>query len=693
MKVHEHNSIICTSNEPLSRSHGDRSNITQENLLEKYPFSGSQLEILFHFHKTHYGTEDRCINSPIPDEQSICKNGQNSMFSTFQCPTVPQQVKEGLDWIEKNLILPYYPPDWLYLLIQSAKTHSFVVSTGYDDKDEKENDEGEEFMKNLCLFLETMAGLSGRRSGSPWEIKVLYSFLETLHRSSHDVYAKGNGEEESDMENEQKNIIAEDVIALVYRFALSSHVLQKCFDQMLQSLDLELISKLGKDTPPQAMIDSLNSYNMQVAFPGATDGVKKDRIIDFTTLNNWIEMTFPQMASVLSTFVHQVFFSWQYPQDDDIEENTEDRSGGGNDSECLDDERDDSTSSDDENEVMYVLYAQGKRKLFQFPQLQKSNLKPTSRKSLSLPKITSMEVSSILFDSTTGCGGSVGHFAFGVACMDPMLCGNWHRVYSTENDGFAFQNLQRSITGYAGPTILIIRPTRDTTFQSDETDSSSSPGLFGFYTNNEWKESNRFYGSSDCFLFRAEPLWNIYRPQGFVQSWNRALGGEEQNRLSAAQKRLKNKENHMYLYPSTHSLAVGRGKSTKPRGIVLGGTEDYPRLHVTETFEQCTASSGGYRDGTFEGGPLLPSPWDSNYNVDILEVWAVGGDSEIKNALLAREKHTDVQDARRRQMQRVDRKKFLNDFQSGLLFGGGSKMFDHRSDGRVRHDFSSSAKD
>lgn len=179
-----------------------------------------------------------------------------------------------------------------------------------------------------------------------------------------------------------------------------------------------------------------------------------------------------------------------------------------------------------------------------------------------------------------------------------------------------------------------------------------------------------------------------------MQSWNRALGGEEQNKQSDAQKRrLKNKENHMYLFPSTYSLAVGRGKSTKPRGIVLGGTEDYPRLHVTETLEQCIASSGGYRDGTFEGGPLLPNAWNKYYNVDILEVWAVGGDSEIRDALLAREMHTDVQDTRRRQMQRVDRKKFLNDFQSGLLFGGGSKMFEHRSDGRVRHDYSSGAKD
>ena len=81
-------------------------------------------------------------------------------------------------------------------------------------------------------------------------------------------------------------------------------------------------------------------------------------------------------------------------------------------------------------------------------------------------------------------------------------------MYSTETDGFAFLNLQRAMTGYDGPTIMMIRPTNASSIYSTSSSSSPSstpsPGLFGVYTTNPWKESNTFHGTSDCFLFRAD---------------------------------------------------------------------------------------------------------------------------------------------------------------------------------------------
>ena len=143
----------------------------------------------------------------------------------------------------------------------------------------------------------------------------------------------------------------------------------------------------------------------------------------------------------------------------------------------------------------------------------------------------------------------------------------WHRMYSSEKDGFAFLNLQRAMTGYTGPTIMIVRPTSATSYDGK---AAETPGLLGFYTCNEWKESKSFYGDSDCFLFRAEPTWNVYRPRRFVQSWNHGVGGGERTTdtdaayppslLSAK----KISDNYMYFHPSAghvrHSGAAPLGK-------------------------------------------------------------------------------------------------------------------------------------
>lgn len=167
------------------------------------------------------------------------------------------------------------------------------------------------------------------------------------------------------------------------------------------------------------------------------------------------------------------------------------------------------------------------------------------------------------------------------------------------------------------------------------------------------------------------------------------------------------KENYMYFNPSAGHFHAGSGNSlgnggiygglssqhqksgAKPQGLVVGGTEQDPRIHITESLERCIASSGGPRDATFEAGALLPGQWDKYFNVDVLEVWGVGGDNVAKEALDKKEKQADVMGAARRRVQRVDKRQFLDDFQSGFHARGtgSTSLFQHRLDGSVRHDF------
>ncbi len=266
------------------------------------------------------------------------------------------------------------------------------------------------------------------------------------------------------------------------------------------------------------------------------------------------------------------------------------------------------------------------------------------------------------------------------------------------------------MTGYDGPTIMMIRPTNAnvssmyTSSSSSTSTSTPSPGLFGMYTTNPWKESNTFYGTSDCFLFRADPTWNIYRPKQLTQQWH---GGNHAKTSCMSSSSMtmpmsipkKVKENYMYFHPSAGHVNTGggggqgiygqlsrsrQGGATRPRGLVIGGTMKDPRLHITESLEQCIASSGGPMDGTFDTGPLLPGQWDKYFNVDVLEVWGVGGEEVIVDAVNTKGKHEGVAEATRRRVQMVDKKQFLEDFQSGLHMG--SKLFAHR-DGSLRHDY------
>lgn len=222
---------------------------------------------------------------------------------------------------------------------------------------------------------------------------------------------------------------------------------------------------------------------------------------------------------------------------------------------------------------------------------------------------------------------------FAFASMSSSLGGSWHRLYTSTSDGLSFNRLMNSLLGYSGPTLLIIQ--------------AINGGIFGAFTASSWKESKDFYGNSDCFLYQLLPTTAVYRPRGSGTS---------------------------YMY--CNSEARSRGYDQLAHGIGFGGDNLQPRLFIAESFEGNLALSN---DMTFESGPLLPRSEDgmskTTFEIDNLEVWGVGGDAVVAEALESRVRARAIKDANIKKARKVDKAAFLDDFRSGIIE---SKAFQHR---------------
>jgi hypothetical protein len=249
---------------------------------------------------------------------------------------------------------------------------------------------------------------------------------------------------------------------------------------------------------------------------------------------------------------------------------------------------------------------------------------PPSRTAFDFPRILSEST----FFSTPS---SPLLFTFG--CLSSALDGSYYRLYTSAVDGLSFNRLQNALLGYSGPTLLIIRATNN--------------GVFGAFTASQWKEHKDFYGNSDCFLYQIAPDTAVYRPTGSAR-------------------------NFMYC----NSTARSKGYDQQAHGIGFGGTTGEPRFFIEESFDHCFA---GNRDLTFENGSLLPKTESgavqTYFDIDALEVWGVGGDEVVKQALGARAAARGFKDESIRRARKVDKAAFLDDFRSGLIE---SKAFQHR---------------
>jgi TLD len=248
-----------------------------------------------------------------------------------------------------------------------------------------------------------------------------------------------------------------------------------------------------------------------------------------------------------------------------------------------------------------------------------------------------------------------------------ILGTSWSRLYSSvDGDGLSCSNLVETLRGYPGPTVMLIGavPSLSKSMISSSSHPSSprtrmpslSTTTMGFYTTSPWIESHLMTGTTESFLFAMN------EEKQDVQFFHPRQQGQPV----------------MYCHPSTyhpstrHMLVTQGGNSTATRdglvhGIGIGGSPSQPRLHLTESLEECRAMD---YCPLFEGGDLMLGAGKNSLNyfdVECIEVWAVGGDEWIADSLQARQRQRSILQATQQKARKIDKAQFYRDFQAGLL--------------------------
>lgn len=247
-----------------------------------------------------------------------------------------------------------------------------------------------------------------------------------------------------------------------------------------------------------------------------------------------------------------------------------------------------------------------------------------------------------------------------LSSADPEVLGTkWKRLYSSaQGDGLSFQMLISTLKGYGGPTLMLISGSPSATHSICT--KQGKPSTMGFFSTCTWSESAEFFGTNDCFLFTCN---------------------QDSNEINFIRPLEKTKNpNFMYCHPSSLTISNRRSKMSSSatdgcvHGIGVGGTPSQPRLHLTETLEECRAME---RCSTFGAGELLHNGKDSLYyfDADCIEVWGVGGDAWIQQSLVAQQKGRDLIEATLRRARQVDKKQFVDDLR---LLGDPSGVFGHQ---------------
>lgn len=245
---------------------------------------------------------------------------------------------------------------------------------------------------------------------------------------------------------------------------------------------------------------------------------------------------------------------------------------------------------------------------------------------------------------------------FPLTLHSSSLQGRWTQLYSSDKHGFSFNRIAHHLLGYhvrthhtlqpalhysvslwhdtksmeQGPTCLLIR-------------CAGSEATIGAYAEARWHDSNRFYGTSEAFLFALTPVLRI-------------LGAEAGG-------------NQAFQWLNLKTLG-------QPHGLGFGGSKEKFRLFIPDSLEQCQAHRSC---PTFEPGPLLPPECKDMFEVQTLELWGCGGEEAISSGLTAQKKDRDVRDENIRKAKKVDKAAFFNNTFDQEMFL--SKTFAHKSGG------------
>jgi hypothetical protein len=262
---------------------------------------------------------------------------------------------------------------------------------------------------------------------------------------------------------------------------------------------------------------------------------------------------------------------------------------------------------------------------------------------------------------------------------DPEILGTkWQRLYSSlDGDGLSFWNCWYELNGYDGPTLILMNviPSRNKTIKTTKTstNNNTTTATIGFFTTSTWQqESIEFHGNQsahdNAFLFAMD---------------------ENENRVEffgMNEKAKSKKAKYMYCNPTTSSaqrtnysslnhnqrknLNDGNKTDGDFHGICIGSPRQ-PRLHLTETLEDCRCMSYD-PSRTFRDGDLFLTKTafqDSLYYFDVeaIEIWGCGGTAWCEHALRERDKIRGIASShlqRRRQI--LDKAQFLDDFRNGV---------------------------
>ena len=244
-----------------------------------------------------------------------------------------------------------------------------------------------------------------------------------------------------------------------------------------------------------------------------------------------------------------------------------------------------------------------------------------------------------------------------------QIQGRLRRLYSSNVDGNSFQHILLALTGYNGPTLLLIRPRLPRT--ATDWQRAQPPVVFGAFSQERWREERRWYGSSSSFLFSLSPELKLYPARG-------------------------SETNYQWLNTRAHS--------PKQHGLALGGSTDLKtkRLFLPSSLDECFV---GASDQTYWPGALVPA-WalrsgagsgaasgvggseSDCVDIDAIEVWAVGGDKQIADALSARGKQRELNADTLQKARQVDRAAFFGSAFDREMFLG--KTFSHQKEAADR---------
>jgi len=262
-----------------------------------------------------------------------------------------------------------------------------------------------------------------------------------------------------------------------------------------------------------------------------------------------------------------------------------------------------------------------------------------------------------------------------------LLGTKWKRLYSSsDGDGLSFRNMWDKLRGYDGPTLMLYGGVPSSTRCIGGDDKRNKQRVsFGFVTTDSWIESTDYFGcDDDCFLFSLDYDTydvKIFRPK------SRSMTADP--RAAPTTRQLKH---HMYCHPSKFSRANERARNMPGstdgslHGIGIGGTPSQPRVHISESLEDCRALT---YDNIFEDGDILTGKGMESlyyFDVDSIEIWGVGGEEWIADALKAQAKARAVHRASLEQARKVDKRQFLEDFENSLAWRSGNRpgVFGHR---------------